>query len=108
MKGGGQEMTLANESRRAFTIREHLDSRVHLGDTGRADVDHLDGATGQSCLGFEDARVVLAAVGVALDGDVERLQGLLRGADDGLGKQDDTSAGAECGLYARELNQCFE
>ena len=47
--------------------------------------------------GGEDGGVDLAAVGVALDGDVEGGEGFLRGVLDVLGEEDGAGAGAEGG-----------
>ena len=71
VEGGCEQVALTDEGGGAFAFGEHFHVRSKLGDAWGADIDHFDGAAGQGSFGFEDAAVVLAAVGVALDGDVE-------------------------------------
>ena len=68
-------------------------------DARGADEDHLQRAAGEGGLRGEDGGVDLAAVGVALDGDVECAERALRRVFD-CGEQDGSGAGAEGGRGA--------
>ena len=84
---------------------EGFDVFAGPGDAGGADEDHLERAAGEFGFGVQDGGVDLAAVGVALDGDVEGSEGLLGRVGDVLCEQDDSGAGPEGrGL----VNEVFE
>ena len=95
VEGGGEEMAFADEDGEAVAGGEGFDVGAGAGDAGGADEDHLEWAAGELGRGGEDGGVDLAAVGVALDGDVEGGEGRLRGILDVLGEQDGAGAGAE-------------
>src|SRR5580704_15890506 len=97
MEGGGKEVAFANEDGEAVAGGEGFDVWASLGDAGGADEDHLERVAGEFGGGGEDGGVDLAAVGVALDGDVEGGERFLRGILYVLGEKDRTCAGAEGG-----------
>ena len=83
---------------RAVAGGEGFDAGAGTGDAGGADEDHLERAAGEGGFGGEDGGVVLAAVGVALDRDVEYAEGRLGRVAHFLGEEDAAGAGAEDGL----------
>ena len=87
---------------RAVAGGEGFDVGAGAGDAGGADEDHLERAAGEGGFGGEDGGVVLAAVGVALDGDVEDAEGGLRRVGDFFGEEDAAGAGAEGGFGVDE------
>ena len=78
MKGGGQHAAGADEDGIVIAAGKDLDARAEAADARRADEDHLHGAAGEGGFGVEDDGVILAAVGVALDVDVEYAEAALR------------------------------
>src|SRR5258708_30098493 len=98
-------MALGDEDREAVAGGEGFDVWAGVGDAGGANEDHLEGAAFECCRGGEDGGVDLAAVGVALDGDVEGGEGFLRGVFYVLGEEDRAGAGAE---GWRGVNERFE
>jgi hypothetical protein len=95
VEGGGEEVAFADQDGGAVAGGEGLDGGAGAGDAGGADEDHLERRAGKAGGRGEDEGVVLAAVGVALDGDVEDGEGALRGIGHVLGEQDGAGAGAE-------------
>ena len=81
-------MALANEYGRSLALGESFYCGADGADAGSADEDHLERAAGQAGGGGEDGGIVLAPVGVALDGDVEGGEGVLVGVFDVGGQQD--------------------
>src|SRR5580700_10192877 len=88
-------MAFADENREAVAGGEDLDVGAGVGDAGGSDEDHLEWAAFEGCRGGEDGGVDLAAVGVALDGDVECCEGFLRGVFYVFREEDRAGAGAE-------------
>jgi hypothetical protein len=68
-----------------------------VGDAWGADEDHFERDAFEFCGCGEDGGVDLAAVGVALDGDVEGGEGFLRGVFYVFCEEDCSGAGAEGG-----------
>ena len=95
MEGGGEEVAFAYQDGEAIAGGEGFYVRAGAGDAGGADEDHLKRAAGEFGRRGEDGGVDLAAVGVALDGDVERGEGGLRRMLDVFGEEDGAGAGAE-------------
>ena len=102
MEGGGKETSLADESGRVFAGGEGFYDGAGARDAGGADEDHLERAAGERGLGGEDGGVVLAAVGVALDRDVQDAEGGLVRVADFFREKDAAGAGAEDGLRVNE------
>ena len=102
VEGGGEEAALADEGGGGVARGEGLDGWAGAGDAGGADEDHLERAAGEGGVGGEDGGVVLAAVGVALDRDVEYAEGGLVRVAHFLGEEDAAGAGAEDGLRVNE------
>lgn len=71
MKGGGKEMTLADEDGVAPAAGENFYLGPDLGDFWGSDENHLQGGAREGGFGVQDGGVQLAAVGVALYGDVQ-------------------------------------
>src|SRR5277367_2509693 len=105
MEGGGEEVAFADEDRESVAGGEGFDIGAGAGDARGADEDHLERAAFEFCRRGEDGGVDLAAVGVALDGDIEGGEGGLRGVFYVFGEEDRAGAGAEgwCGF-----NEGFE
>jgi hypothetical protein len=97
VEGGGEEVAFADQDGSTVPGGEGFDGGAGAGDAGGANEDHLERRSGQAGGRGEDDGVVLAAVGVALDGDVEGAQGSLRGIGHVFGEQDGAGAGAEGG-----------
>src|SRR6266568_8005332 len=95
MEGCGEESALADEDWVVVAGGEGFDLGTGAGDAGGADEDHLEWAALEFGGGGEDGGVDLAAVGVALDGDVECGEGFLRWVRDFFGEEDRAGAGAE-------------
>ena len=95
VEGGGEEVAFADEDGEVVAGGEGFDVGAGAGDAGGADEDHLEWAAGEFCRLGEDGGVDLAAVGVALDGDVEGGEGFLRGVFYVLCEKDRAGAGAE-------------
>jgi hypothetical protein len=102
VEGGGEEVALADEGGVAVAGGEDFDVGADPIDAGGADKNHLEGAAGEGGGLVEDGGVVLAAVGVALDGDVEGGEGLLGGAGDVGGEEDGSGTGSEGGFLVDE------
>jgi hypothetical protein len=102
VEGGGEGVATADEGGLAVAGGESFDAFAEAADARGADEDHLDGTAGEGGLGGEDGGVVLAAVGVALDGDVEGGEGALRRVGDVFGEEDAAGAGAEGGFGVDE------
>src|SRR5580704_6534026 len=97
VEGGGEEMAFADEDGEAFAGGEGFDAGAGMGDARGANEDHLEWAAFERGWGGEDGGVDLAAVGVALDGDVECGKGFLRGVLYVFREKDGAGAGAEGG-----------
>ena len=97
VKGGGEQMALTDEDGEAVAGGEGFDVRAGSGDAGGTDEDHLEWAAGKFGGGGEDGGVDLAAVGVALYGDVEGGEGGLGGFLDVFGEENGAGTGAEGG-----------
>ena len=95
VEGGGEDVAGADEGGEAVAGGEGLDRGAGAGDARGADEDHFERAAGEGGVGGEDGGVDLAAVGVALDGDVEGGEGALRRMLDLGGEQDGAGAGGE-------------
>ena len=95
MEGGGQEMAFADEDREAVAAGEGFDVGSCVRDARGADEDHLEWAAWEFCWLGEDGGVDLAAVSVALDGDVEGGERFLRGVFYIFCEEDRSGAGAE-------------
>jgi hypothetical protein len=102
VEGGGEQAALADEGRGTVAGGEGFNAGADARDARGADEDHLERAAGEGGVGGEDGGVVLAAVGVALDGDVEDGEGFLCGVGDFFGEEDAAGAGAEDGLGVDE------
>ena len=70
VEGRGQNVALADEDGEVFAGGEDFDLGTCARDAGCADEDHLELRAGERGGLGEDGGVDLAAVGVALDGDV--------------------------------------
>jgi hypothetical protein len=95
VEGGGEEMAFADQDGKAVTAGQGFNLRAGVGDARGADEDHLERAALECCRDGEDAGVDLAAVGVALDRDVEGGEGFLCGAFYVLCEQDRARTSAE-------------
>jgi hypothetical protein len=107
MKGGGEEVALADEGGVGRMTGdgaggEGFDVGAEAADARGADEDLFERTTGEGGFGEEDGGVILAAVGVALDGDVEDTEGALGGVFYVAGEQDAAGAGAEDGFSTDE------
>ena len=100
VEGGGEDVAGADEGGKAVAGGEGLDRGAGAGDARGADEDHLQRRAGERGGRCEDGGVDLAAVGVALDGDVERAERALGGGFDMRGEKDGPGAGAEGGRGA--------
>ena len=98
MEGRGQQVAGADEHGVIVATGKDLDARAKTADARRADENHLYGAAGERSFGVEDDGVVLAAIGVALDVDVEDPEAALGRVGDVLREEDAAGAGAEDGL----------
>lgn len=105
MESRGEEVAFADQDREAVACGEGFDLWAGAGDAGGTDEDHLEWAAFDLGWDGEDGGVDLAAVGVALDGDVERVEGGLRGMLNVLGEEDGTGAGAEGGSVLDEAGE---
>lgn len=103
VEGGCEDAAGPNEHRIVVTAGKDLDARPEARDSRRADEDHLHGAAGKNSGGVEDDGVVLAAVGVALDCDVEHAEAALGRVCHFFGQENAASAGAEDGFQADEV-----
>ena len=108
MKGGGEDVLLADQGGGVVAFGEDFDTGPGFYDAGSADVDHFERAAFQLGFGGDDGAVDLSSVGVALDGGVEDGEAFLRGIQDLLRQQDAAGAGAEGGLPVDELLQRAE
>src|SRR5438270_5801085 len=95
MKGCGEKMPLPDQHRVLAARGEGLDFRAGSGDARSPDEDHFQRTALEFGRRAKDRRVDLATVSVALDGNVERAKGLLRGVLDILRQEDDAGTGAE-------------
>jgi hypothetical protein len=102
VEGRGENAAGANEDGIVVAAGEDLDAGTEARDARRADEDHLHGPAEERGFGLEDDGVVLAAVGVALDVDVEHAEAGLRRMVNLFGQKDAAGAGAEDGLRADE------
>jgi len=102
MKGGGQQAPGTDEDGIVTAAGKDLDGRAEAADARRADEDHLHRAAGEGGFGIEDHRVILAAVGVALDVDVEYAEAALRGVGHVPREEDAAGAGTEDWLGSDE------
>ena len=93
---------LADEGGEAVALGQYFNAFAGFYDARGADVDHLQWAACELCLGLDDGAVVLASVGVALDRYVEDGETFLRGVADFFCQQDASGAGAEGRLPADE------
>jgi hypothetical protein len=113
VEGGGEDVALADKggvgclASKSFAGGEDLDAGTQAGDPRGADEDHFERAAGQSGFGVKDRGVVLAAIGVALNSDVQSPEGRLCGVFDVFGEEDAAGAGAEGGLGVDELVKYF-
>jgi hypothetical protein len=114
VEGGGHDFAFSDEDWKAVAGGEDFDLWAGGEDAGSADEDgfHLScwlvGIAGQGGIEREDGGVVLTAVGVALDGDVEETEAVLGGIADVFGEQDGSGAGAEDGFLLGEGLEGFE
>src|SRR5580693_2809361 len=95
MKGRGEEVAFPDEDGEAVAGGEGFDFGAGVSDARGADEDHLEWAAGEFGRLGEDGGVDLAAVGVALDGDVEGGERFLCGVFYVFGEEDRAGAGAE-------------
>ena len=95
-------MALAYECGAAFAGRQGFYVRADASDARRANEDHFEWAAGECCFECKDSGVVLAAISVALDGDIENAEGGLRWVGNFFGEEDAAGAGAEDGLGVDE------
>jgi hypothetical protein len=95
VEGGGEQVALADENREAVAGGEGFDLWAGMRDARGADEDHLQRAAWEFGGGGEDSGVDLAAVGVALNGDVECGEGSLRGVLHVFCEEDCARAGTE-------------
>jgi hypothetical protein len=95
MEGGGEEMPFADQDGKAVAAGQGFNLRSGVGDARGANEDHLERAALERCRDGEDAGVDLAAVGVALDRDVEGGEGFLCGVFYILCEQDRARTSAE-------------
>jgi hypothetical protein len=98
MEGGGHDVSLFDEDGEAVAFGEDLDTVAGFHDAWRADVDHFERAARELRFAGLDGGVDLAAVGIALDGDVEDAEAFLVGVGDFGGEEDASGAGAEGGF----------
>lgn len=108
MEGGGEDILLADEGRKAVALGEDFDFGAGADDARGADVDHFERAAFELRGRGGDGAVVLASVGVALDGCVEDGEAFLRGIADFFGQKDASGAGAEGRLLADEALEGVE
>lgn len=97
MEGGGEHVARPDEYGIVVAAGEDLDAGAEAADARRADEDHLHGAARQGGVGVEDDRIVLAAVGIALDVNVENAEAALGWVGHVLCEEDASGASAEHG-----------
>ncbi len=95
VEGGSEDVALTDEDRVRFTGGQGFYGCAGAGDAGGADEDHLEGAAREFGVGVEDGGIDLAAVRVALDGDVEGGEGFLGGVLDVRGEENGSGAGSK-------------
>ena len=95
MEGGGEDVAFTDEDRKVVAGGESFDLRAGVSDAGGTYEDHLEWAAGEFCRLGEDGGVDLAAVGVALDGDVKDSEGFLRRVQHVSCQENCSGAGAE-------------
>ena len=95
MEGGGEDVAFANEDREVVAGGEGFDFGAGAGDARGSDEDHFEWTAGEFCRLGKDGGVDLAAVGVALDGDVEGGERFLRRVLYVFCEEDCTGAGAK-------------
>ena len=103
MEGGGKDVAILNEDGLAIVFGEDGDSLPDCFDDGSADEDHLEWFFGECGRTGEYIASELAAVAVAENGHIKELQGILRGILDMSGEENRSGAGAEDGVFFREL-----
>lgn len=103
VKGCREQATGANEDSVRVPMSKELNAGPDAADAWRPDEDHLHGPTGQASFAVEDDRVILAAVGVSLDVDVEHTEAALGWMIDLLCEKDAPGTGAEDRLGPDEL-----
>src|SRR5271154_720293 len=108
MEGCGHQLSLAHKNGEPLAVGEHFDIGANLRDARRADVDHLQRASGQGSLLGEDRAIDLAAVGIALDRGIEDTEAGLGWMDNFFRQQNAAGAGAKSGLSLDELLELTE
>ena len=82
MKGGGEDLALADQGREAVAAGEDFNAWTGGDDARGADEDHFQRSTREGGFLGDDGGVDLAAVGVPLDGCVQKAQRALRRIED--------------------------
>lgn len=108
MEGGGEDVFLADQGGEAVALGEHFYFGAGFDDARGADVDHFERSALELRRSLDDGAVVLASIGVALDGGVEDGEAFLRGVAHLFCQQDASSAGAEGRLLADEALEGVE
>jgi hypothetical protein len=103
VEGRCQHASRADEDRVVVAACKNLDTGANTADAWRADEDHLHWASGDRCVGVKDDGVVLAAVGIALDIDVENAEAALWRVGHVLREEDAAGAGTEDRLGTDEF-----
>ena len=102
VEGGGQHPAGTDKDGITVPAGEDLDTRAEAADAWGADEDHLHGAAGEGGFGVKDDGVVLAAVGIPLDIDIQHAKAALRRVGDVLCQENTAGTGAKDGLRADE------
>jgi len=108
MEGRGHDTSLPHQHRVVAAFGEDFDAFSDARDAWGADKDHLQRRTAQGGFSLDDGGVDLAAVGVALDRDVEGIEAGLVWVDDVLGQHDGSSTSAEGGFAVYEVLEFLE
>jgi len=103
MEGGGEDPAALDKHRLTFMFCQNGDAFPDFFDDGCADEDHFDGSIGESGWLREDIAGELAAVAVAQDGHIEKLERILGGIFDVIREKNGACASAEDGVVFREF-----
>jgi hypothetical protein len=104
MESGGKEATALDEDGLALVFGEDGDSLSKFFDDWTANENHFERFVGECARAEEDVAGKLAAVAVAKNGHVEKLEGILRRIFDVSGEKNRAGTGAENGaVFGGEL-----
>src|ERR1700722_8761533 len=108
MEGAREQVPLPDECWMAIALGEHLDSIADASYARRADEDHFERATRNLCRERKYGRVNLTAVGIALNGGIERAEAALFGLENFARQQNGSGTGAKNRLGQSKLFERIE